>query len=291
MLDQRLETYLKVVEYKSYTKAAQELNLTQPAVSAHIKRLEEHYGVRLILTNGRRFVLTKEGEILYEYARLQQANEADLMISLAQTSPTIHIGATLSIADYYLPAYFAGYVNERKKAMSVTVQNTQVILDMLLKSELDCAFVEGIFDQSLFEHRAFENTRFVPVVRAGHPLTKGKVTREDLQQYPLILREKGSGTREIYENFLYQNNDSIQSSAKIYEIGSFVLIKTVLEHSDAISFMYEEVAAQEMKQGRLTTLKLDGFPISRPLHFIYLKNSLSRRISEAFYQELLGHGK
>lgn len=289
MLDSKVFTFLKVAEYKNYTKAALELNLTQPAVSQHIKKLEEYYKCTLIEIKGKSVSLTPQGEALYNYANFQIANENQLINQLKKVKTPIKIGSTLSIADYYLPPYLSYYMSKSEEIISVTVKNTKAIIEMLLNNELYCAFIEGIFDKSIFNFYEFSNTRFLPVARKGHPLEKKEANILDIHNYPLILREEGSGTREIYQNYLYQNNDSILSASKVYEISSFGVIKKVLSNSDAISFMYEEVAKQEVEKGELCFLDIKNFSIKRPLYFIYPENSLMKEKNEMFYKDIMSY--
>ena len=287
MLDPRIFTFLEVAKYKNYTKAAARLNLTQPAVTQHIKKLEEYYGCSLIDIIGKSVKLTAQGEALYNYANFQIANEEQLINQIKKVETPIKIGATLSIADYYLPPYLSSYLAGNDELISLTVKNTKSIIEMLLSNELYCAFIEGIFDKSLFHFNEFCSTRFLPVARKGHPLEGVEASISDIHKYPLILREEGSGTREIYENYLYQNNDSILSATKVYEISSFGVIKKVLSTSDAISFMYEEVAKQEVEKGKLCYLSIKDYSIERPLYFIYPSNSLMKKRNELFYEKLI----
>lgn len=287
MIDTKIYTFLKVAQYRNYTKAATELNLTQPAVTQHIKKLEEYYNCSLINIEGKSVRLTKQGTLLYNYANFQISNEEQLINQIKKVETPIKIGATLSIADYYLPHYLSAYLSNYDELLSVTVKNTESIIKMLLNNELYCAFIEGIFDKSLFNYYEFYNTRFLPVARKGHPLEGLEVTISDIHKYPLILREKGSGTREIYENYLYQKNDSLLSASKIYEISSFVIMKKMIKNSDAISFMYEEVARQEVERGELCYLNIENYSISRSLYFIYPSNSLMKERNELFYKKVM----
>lgn len=287
MLDTKLHTFLKVAEMKNYTKAGVELNLTQPAVTQHIKKLEEHYGCRLIKTVGKSVNLTDQGKALFSYANFQVANENQLFNQLKKVKTSVKIGATLSIADYYLPAYLSSYLSGNDDSISVTVRNTESIIDMLLNNDLDCAFIEGIFDKTLFCYHEFQYTRFLPVARKGHPLEGNISSLSNIHKYPLILREKGSGTRKIYENYLYQSNDSILSAVKIHEISSFGVMKKILATSNAISFMYEEVAREEVENGDLCYLEIENYDIERPLYFIFPSNSLMKKRNENFYRKLI----
>lgn len=285
MIDIKIFTFLKVAQHKNYTKAAAALNITQPAVTQHIKKLEEHYGCMLIEIIGKSVSLTPQGQALYNYANFQIANEEQLISQIKKVETPMKIGATLSIADYYLPPYLSAYLTQYDELLSVTVKNTKLIMEMLLKNELYCAFVEGIFDKSLFCFDEFYTTKFVPVARKGHPLEGVEATISQIHEYPLILREEGSGTREIYQNFLYQNNDTIRSVSKVQEISSFGIIKKILSTSDGISFMYKEVARQEVERGDLCYLTIQNYSIERPLYFIYPNNSLMKEKNENFYQK------
>lgn len=287
MIDTKIYTFLKVAQYRNYTKAAVELNLTQPAVTQHIKKLEEYYNCSLINIDGKSVRLTKQGTLLYNYANFQIANEEQLINQIKKVETPIKIGATLSIADYYLPHYLSSFLSNNDELLSITVKNTESIIKMLLNNELYCAFIEGIFDKSLFNYYEFYNTRFLAVARKGHPLEGLEVTISDIHKYPLILREKGSGTREIYENYLYQKNDSLLSTSKIYEISSFGIMKEVIKNSDAISFMYEEVARQEVRRGELCYLTIENYSIRRPLYFIYPSDSLMKERNELFYKKMM----
>lgn len=287
MLDPKIKTFLKVAELKHFTKAAQALNLTQPAVSQQIRRLEEYYGTRLLEASVKGVRLTPEGVALMRYAQFQLANEEQLFDQFKKLEKPLRIGATLSIADYYLSQLVGPFMVHNKEAISITVKNTQVILDMLLRNELDCAFVEGLFDKSVFSYEEFIETKFVAVARFDHQLAKKIASLNEVQCYPLILREIGSGTREIYENFLYQHNDSIQSAGQIYEVSSFGLIKQLLAQTDGVSFMYEEVAKKEIQEGTLTILEIEDLKIQRPLYYIYPRNGIDRAKHAEFYRKLM----
>lgn len=286
MVDIKMITFLKVVELRNYTKAAEGLNITQPAVTQHIRKLEENYDCKLIEIVGKSVKLTPQGKLLYNYANFQLANEKLLINQLKKVETPMKIGATLSIADYYLPPFLSSYLENYDELVSVTVKNTRLIIEMLLKNELYCAFIEGIFDKSLFYYDEFCTTKFVPVARKNHPLEGIKASIKDIHQYPLILREEGSGTRKIYENYLYQNNDTIHSAIKVQEISSFGIIKKVLKNSNSMSFMYEEVAKREVERGELCYLSIKNFSIKRPLYFVYPKNSLKKNENTLFYERL-----
>ena len=155
-----------------------------------------------------------------------------------------------------------------------------------MKGQLDCAFVEGNFDRELFAAREFCRASFRPAASASHPLAGRQVRIEELYAYPLLLREPGSGTRDILENYLREQNDSISSFEHCIEMSSFVMIKKLLHESDAVSFVYEAVAEEEVKRGELCFLQPLDYNVSHPLHFVWLKNGLSSRAAEAVLKHM-----
>ena len=152
MLDSKVLTFLEVAAQGSYTRAAENLHLTQPAVTQQIHRLEEHYGHQLVDTCGRTVRLTEAGEKLERHARMQLVNERRFMERLAAEEPPLGLGATLSIADYYLPRPL-GRALAGGAGLRVCVGNTQALTERMLEGDLDCALVEGMFDRALFEAR------------------------------------------------------------------------------------------------------------------------------------------
>lgn len=287
MLDQKLQTFLTVVELRSYTLAAQALHITQPAVSQHIRKLEEHYGTQFIDFTGHQLSLTQAGELLYRYAAFQAANENRLLEQLSQSTQTLRVGATLSIADYYLPPLLAPFLAQTFRPLILHVGNTEEMLSACVRGELDCALIEGIFHDDDFCSHIFHAARFLPVAAADHPLSHREHRLAELFCYPLILREPGSGTRAILENRLFQSGCSPRSFSSVLECGSFRMIKELLKKTHAVSFMYEQVAAEEVEAGSLTYLHLSDCQIQRPLYFVYPRHSMSHKACQNFYDECL----
>lgn len=287
MLDSKLETFLTVVELHSYTLAAEALHITQPAVTQHIRKLEEHYGCKLIDFTGHQLALTQAGKLLYRYGTLQMANELVLHKQLEGAARTLRVGATLSIADYYLPRLLGPYLKENNWGISLRVGNTEEMLEDCSRGKLDCAFIEGIFYGEDFRCHVFHTAQFLPVAAADHPLAGSPRRLAELYDYPLVLREQGSGTRAILENHLFQTSRSVQEFSSVMECGSFRLIKEILKQTQAVSFMYEQVAAEEAAAGTLTYLELSDCAIQRPLHFVYPRNSMARQACEAFYERCI----
>lgn len=272
MLDAKIQTFLEVAAQGSYTRAAERLHLTQPAVTQQIHRLEEHYGHRLVDTCGRVVRLTEAGMLLERHARMQLANERRFMERMAAEEPPLSLGATLSIADYYLPGPLARAL-AGGLAPRVTVGNTQVLTGRMLAGELDCALVEGLFDRALFEAHVWRAARFVAAARADHPLAGKPCTISSLCAFPLLVRERGSGTRAVLESALFSRGMDLSAFACTLELGSFGLIKAALAATDAVTFLYQDVLTGE---SGLTALDVTDFALERPLYFLTPRSGSER---------------
>ncbi|MFR7591668.1 MAG: LysR substrate-binding domain-containing protein [Longibaculum sp.] len=287
MIDDKIKTFIHVVECQNYTQAAHELHLTQPAVSQHIKTLESYYQHKLIENPHKSFQLTKAGEMLYTYAKMQLHNEELFVKQLAKHTSPLIIGSTLSIADYYLPSLIAKDIVSSDQQYQIVVANTKTLIQKMLDGEVDCAFVEGQFDTNIFDYHLFKEERFIPIARINHPLSNQSIAFEDLLKYPLFIREQGSGTRSILENYLSDKVYQIDSFEQTIEIGSLAMIKTLVANTNGMSFVYEGVVKKEIENHELIELNIHHFQITKPMHFIYLRSSLNK----SKYQNLFDHIK
>ncbi len=286
-MDNRLITFLKVVETGTYTQTAELLHLTQPAVSIQIKKLEEEYNCKLFQLKGRSLYLTDDGELLHQFALKQKASYEEIKRRIQSYRTYVNIGMTLSIADYYIPSkLFVDLLHEGVQC-HVDVNNTERILQGLKDGSLDCAFVEGLYDTTLFEAKQACKAKFVGVVRSDHPLANRKVKFHELFNYPLVLREKGSGTRAVLENYLLQTSWGIESFAQQSDMGCFRLIKDVVKYSDAITFVYDEVVASEVDENQLQILDIEDMKIERVLMFLYDQHNLKINQIEQLYDSYM----
>lgn len=286
MIDIKLKTFIEVVDCKSFTRAAEHLHLTQPAVTQHIKQLENYYQYKLIQNPHKEFQLTEAGLRLYEYAKIQVQNEEIFESQLYKVAIPLTIGSTLSIADYYLPEILGQYLTSSSQRCQIYVNNTQTLVQKMIDGEVDCAFVEGQFDPQLFTYHLFKNEKFILVAHKDHPLAKQKIIFDELLTFPLFIREEGSGTRAILENYLLQEIYTLSSFQKVIEVQSLTMIKKMLTCTQGISFLYEGVVHHELLNGELTQIHLENFELIRPMHFIYLRNNINKQKYSAFFKNI-----
>lgn len=287
MLDFRIYTFLTLCREKSYTKTAQRLKMTQPAVTQHIQYLEQYYGARLIRYQSRKFSLTEAGETLYRYASVMQADAQRLRELVAQTKQyqTIRCGATLTIGEFVMPPIIRQLTRKQNIHVSMRVGNTQELLAQLERGEIDFALVEGIFDRSKVSFHIFSEEEFICV---GGKDSVYDAELETLRGYPLILREKGSGTRDILEQSLKMHSFSTSCFASVMEIGNINVIKQMVIDGAGITFLYKAAVTRELMEGTLREIKIKDFSVTHPFCFVYPLNSLYeeqyRQWAQLFWQ-------
>ena len=275
MLDVRLITFITLANTKSFTKSAGVLNITQPAVSQHIKFLEEKYEVHLILKQGKGFDLTQEGLILLKYAEEIDALYRALEMNLKNKSVmarTYRIGASMTIGGYVLP-HLLGKHKKLHENIDILLQvnNTEEILEKLVSGKIDFALIEGLFDKNIFKFKKFKDDELVLAVSKDHAFAKVKqVDIEDVINGNLILREKGSGTRDIFKNSLIELGYDLNDLKGYMEIGSISAIKSLVELNLGYSIISRETIMKELKIGTIKEVAIAGLRINREFNFVYL---------------------
>lgn len=273
-----MTTFLIVGKIKNFTKTAEILNLTQPAVSQHIKFLEEYYGVDLIKKQGRAIGLTGAGEVLFKYAKeldvLYRNIENDVK-NCFENKKVYNVGATMTIGGYVLP-YILGEYKEIYKNIDILLQvnNTEDIINKLLNRYIHFALVEGPFDKNRFNYRKFKDDELVLAVSAKHEFCKrNSVELEEVISGRLILREKGSGTRKIFENKLIELGYDLESIEIYMEIGDISAIKSLVESNLGYTIISREAIKREAEIGVIKIVPIQGVNILREFNFIYLDES------------------
>ncbi|WP_066503232.1 LysR family transcriptional regulator [Abyssisolibacter fermentans] len=289
MLESRLLTFLTVAKIKNYTKAARILNLTQPAVSGHIKFLEEHYGVKFIKKKGRNIDLTEEGEEFLQYVKELEIKERKICKKLKNKSSVVknyNIGATLTIGGYVLPKILGKYKESYPNIdIILTVNNTKEILKKLLREEIDLGLVEGPFDRKKFGYKRLKEDELILAFSPKHKFSKEKyIQLEDILSGKLILREEGSGTRKYFENTLLDEGYSLNDLNIYMEVGSIDAIKALVEANLGYTIISKAAIERELKLGVIKTLPIKNnefneVKFNREFNFVYLLGSVNNYLS------------
>jgi len=274
----RIETFLCVCRTMNYTKAAEELCITQPAVSQHIRYLEQQYGVRLFEQTGRQIHLTRAGEILRDSMTVMENDEqkiAEKLRTLDDPVKPLSVGATRTIAEYVMPHAAAGFLqNHPDINLHIHSGNTAQLMEMIDEGEIEFALVEGYYPASEYEHLTFRSERFVPVCSSAHTFAKPPEKLGDLLSERLILREEGSGTRNILERNLAVKNLAVTNFSHRLIAENMHTIVRLLKEDCGISFLYEIAAREEIEKGTLRVIDLQDFSMTHDFDFIWAKESI-----------------
>ena len=286
MLDPRWNTFLVLCETMNYTRAAQRLCLTQPAVTHHIHYLESYYGCRLFSYEGKVLRLTEAGVRLREFTRSMVYNSQKIETAMAVDTPiSLRVGTSKTIGEYVVAPKVKHFLRMHPEAkFSLLVDNTQVLLQMLEGGQLDFVLVEGFFERSRYETQLFRREAFFGVCAPEHPLAGRAVSLEELQGERLILREPGSGTRAIFEDALHRQNCTLRSFDRVVTISDFTTIKSLVSDGLGVSFLYAPVVEQELASGTLARFELADTPMSGAFYFACLKDNLFTGVWEEWLQ-------
>ncbi len=276
MQDYRMETFITVCESMNFTRAAKELHLAQPTVSLHIHALEKHYGVKLFTYSGKKLALTREGRVVLEEAITRKNDEQRLLtkLSLGEKAP-IRLGATLSVAESMLGAPLSSFLEKHERDyVQIDIDNTRGLLDKINAGALDAAFIEGEFPTGAFDGIPYRKEPFCAVCASDYQGWEKWKSLDELFSAPLLLREKGSGTRGIVEDFLAGRRYRLDDFKRIVEVGSVHLIKELLLAKCGISFMYEAAVKDQLQSGKLVKVLEKECAFSHDIFFLWRKGSL-----------------
>ena len=285
MADRRLHVFYTVARLLSFTKAAETLHMTQPAVTFQVRQLEEHFNTRLFDRTHNRISLTEAGQKVYEYAEriFQLYNELENSVRelTGDISGVLILGASTTIAEYMLPALLGDFkakypdVNLRLK-----VSNTDGIVSMVEHNVIDLGVVEAPVTNKNLAVDVCRTDRLVAIVPPGHPLAANdSVHLSSIVEYPYICREEGSGTREVVLDYLREAGIDPSQLNIIMELGSLEALKGAVESGIGISIVSRATLVKEIKLGTLKVLELDP-PMERPFSFVHQKHKFRQRAME-----------
>lgn len=282
MIDSRIETFLTLCKVMNYRKTAELLNMTQPAVTQQIHFLEEQYGCKLFHYDKRTLTMTKEAELLRKYAENVLYQEKKLKSELTMHEGIhLSIGATKTIGEYVIANHISGFLSDPKNSMNVIVENTDTLLSALSAGDIDFALVEGYFDRSKYASRLYRKEPFVGLCGKYHPFAGHIVSFDQIWKENLILREAGSGTRDILDQLLTEKNRSLTEFERITTVNNFGLITKLLENNNCITFAYRAVGENNEA---LAEFHVKGWNISREFNYVYLNTPYSGKMVELFEQ-------
>lgn len=297
MLSVKHEVFLEVAKQKSFSKASQLLFISQPAISKHIRNLEEQYATRLFERKGVSIELTEAGRLLYdkitEVKAIQDQTEFELSAikDLLQVKGTLKLGASTTVALYILPKVLSAF-QSRYPQIVITLlnRNTEIVLQALLNAEINLGIVEGRSKLTQVSHRPFITDKVVAVCSKKSAIAKKKQYElEELLHLPLALREVGSGTLAALRSALEKKKIKMSSLQTKARLGGTEALKNFLVESDLLGFLPQRSVLKELENGELTEIHFNGLHIERNFYFIERKGENSElnrtliRIAEKMY--------
>lgn len=288
-MDALLLTFVTIVERKNFTRAAEELHLTQSAVSREIQVLEKKYCVKLFDRTNKYVRLTKAGEVLYHHAKdiLIQYDRAEKLINDLTHSAqgVLEIGSGYTFGEYLLPRVIQEFKSLYPSIIpKITIKNSHRIVAQVLRRELDIGIVEGTLEMQGLVAEPFAQDEMVVIVSPMHRLA-GRVDVEidELRSETWILRELGSGTREVTNRVFF---DVGLAPVSIMGFGSSQVIKEAVEAGLGISVISQWAIRKEIKYGILSSFKLRSIPITRNFCYLLPNTQFRTRATDLFVERI-----
>lgn len=288
----QLRVFAAVTRHRSFTRAAEELCLTQPAVSMQVKQLESQLDAALFEQLGRKIFLTEMGKEVYQYSRniLQQLDELQGVLSSMKGLDKGRLKISVaSTANYFIPALLAGFCQRHPKiTVSLDVTNRETLLNQLADNEVDLVVMGQPPKDADLGYEPFLENPLVIVAPPEHPLAKKKkIPLNALAQEIFLVREPGSGTRIAMERFFSQRGVHITTGM---EVGSNEAIKQSVQAGLGLGLLSRDTVEMELTLGRLVILPVSDFPIMRHWYVVHRQGKRLSAIATAFKDYLIVEG-
>ena len=270
-----LETFCRVADLKSFSKAAVDLFLTQPTVSGHILSIEKSLSLRLFDRTSREVRLTKAGEVFLEYASKILSSRKDLLNALSEFSQGIRgelsLGASTIPGEYLLPKLMGDFKKEYPHfIISLKIADTKEIVQYVLQDSVEFGIIGAKLNHPSLHYERYEEDEIIVVAPPDHPLTRKKrVKVEELLKEPWIIREEGSGTQMAVEKTLRKKGRSLKQFNVVMEMGSSSSVKEGVKAKLGLAFLSKRATEEEVRYGFLSRIGLEGIePISRQIYIV-----------------------
>ncbi|MCR2821627.1 LysR family transcriptional regulator [Lederbergia panacisoli] len=290
-MEQQLAVFVKVAEKKSFSRAAEELHMTQPAVSQYIQMFERELGTKLLERSNKYVRLNKAGEIVYHHAKeiigLYTKMQRLVDDVTNKTSGPLSIGASYTFGEYVLPHIIAHTLEKYPLIKpTITIGNTKEIAELVSGHQLDIGIIEGGLKNSKLNIESFSEDEMYVFVASNHRLANknAEIKVSELEDETWIVRENGSGTREATEQ-VFRIFDL--APKKRMEFGSNQLIKESVEAGLGVSLLSQWAIRKEVELGTLKILTIKGLPYTRQFSTI-VQTPFQTKAMESFLELLRG---
>ena len=283
-MDYRDSVFISVTENLSFSKAANDLHISQPAITRHIKELEERYKTTLFERKGNKIYLTTAGEKVYHAFKKISQQYRNLDFEIGQLhhnfSGEFKLGASSTISQYVIPKIIASF-HKRYPQIQIYLLNGNSfeMENLLLDNKIDLALVENQSTQSGVQYTNFLDDELIIVTGKNSVYAKhDTISLQDLTQIPIVLREQGSGTLEVIQHTLKKQNIHFEQLNTLIHLGSTESIKNFLQDFDGLAIVSEKAVQNELYLQTLVKIKIVGFSISRKFRIAYKQGHKSKQV-------------
>jgi DNA-binding transcriptional LysR family regulator len=287
MADRRLQVFHTVARLLSFTKAAEALHMTQPAVTFQIRQLEEYFNTRLFDRSHNRISLTAAGETVFGYSEriigMYNEMENEVRKLTGDVVGLLMIGASTTIAEYVLPGLLGEFQSRFPQVkLRLNVSNSVGIVQMVENNEIDVGIVESPVTNKNLTVEVCWHDKLVLICPPKHELAgRDKVHVTELVDYPFLCREEGSGTREVISQYLGESGMKLSDTNLLFEFGSPESVKSAVEAGLGLSIISQATLTKELKLNTLAAVALDP-PLERPFSLVYQRQKYRLRAMEEF---------
>ena len=288
MLSDSLKVFITVADKKNFSKAAKALNLTQPAISFQIQTLEQYYQTKLFDRINRHVKLTETGELLLEYALSMNDLQSELERKMQQLTGHVKgqlmIGASRTVGEYVLPYVICKFKEDYPDVdVTLEIYNTKHVEEKVMGRYLDIGLVEGAPVDKDLESIPFLDDELVVITSVDHPWSKlESISIFELDQYPYISREKGSGTRAEIEQHLKAAGFSPNNLNVMMRLGSTNAIKSAVRNGYGFTIVSRWAIKDDLKMGNLAMVKIKEDEFKRRFRIVYHKKKFKTQAAEEF---------
>lgn len=285
MLDYRYNTFLKLVETKSYTNTANLLNFTQPAVTKHIQSIEKELHTTLVFYKNKQLNFTEEG--LYLYREIKKINEhiSEIESNLFRNI-SLKIGTSKTIGEFLIQdkiSEFTSLFNNIE--ISILVENTRILLKMLDERKINFALISGPIEDKKYDSSIFFKDDILLICSNQHKFANKSINIEKLSDEKFLLREMGSGLMESVDDKIMNKNFFIAQKNK-QTVGNINMIKKMVKKNEGISFIYKTSAIEDINNNQYTTITLKDFNQVQPFYIVKNNKQILTDYSEYFIKTL-----
>ncbi|BAT71747.1 LysR family transcriptional regulator [Thermosulfidibacter takaii ABI70S6] len=271
-----LEVFVEVAKAKSFTKAAENLGLSQPTVSLHLQNLEKELGVRLVDRDGRSIALTPAGKVFYPYAKeiVELKDKAILALKkfMGSVEGTFRIGASTVPGEYILPRILPRFMKEYPKTrFSIEVMDSEAINNAVAEGVFEMGFVGGKKDDERLEYQPFCKDKIV-IVSLRNSSCPDRISLAYINELPLVFRERGSGTRKAFENALKDKGVDVSQLNVVAEVGSTTAVKEAVKSGMGCGVVSEISVEEELKSGLFKRVEIEDVEIERNFYIVTRRN-------------------